>query len=119
MRTIAPQGKRPVAVTLVGGLFIAAGIVGLAYHVTDIDTSGPFRLEAVWILLLRLLATVGGVFVLRGRNWARWLVVAWMAYHVALSAWHSPVEIAVHAMLLVLIAYVLFRKQSAAFFQTG
>lgn len=117
--TVASKGTRPLAVTVVGGLFIAAGIVGLAYHVTDIDTGRPFQLEAVWILLLRVLAIVGGVFVLRGRKWARWVLVGWMGYHVVLSAWHSFVEIAVHASLLVLIAYVLFRKRSAAFFQTG
>ena len=115
---IASKGTRPLAVTVVGGLFIAAGIVGLAYHVTDIDPGRPFRLEAVWILLLRLLAIVGGVFVLRGRNWARWLLVAWLGYHVVLSTWHSFVEIPVHALLLVLIAYVLFRSQSAVFYQT-
>ena len=119
MHTIAPQGTRPLAVTLVGLLFVVAGIVGLAYHATEIDTSAGVRVEAVWILLLRLLAIVGGLFVLRGRNWARWLLVGWMGYHVVLSARHSLFEIAVHALLLVLIAYGLFRRASAAFFQTG
>jgi hypothetical protein len=111
--------KRPLAVTLIGALFIAAGTIGVVYHATEVRAGEPFQVEAVWIVLLRLLAIVGGVFVLRGRKWARWLVVAWMGYHVVLSSWHSPVEIGVHAMLLVLIAYGLFRGPSAAFFQTG
>ena len=35
------------------------------------------------------LAIVCGVFLLRGHNWARWLALAWIAFHVVLSAFHA------------------------------
>ena len=112
-----PPNRRPLSVTIVGWLFVAAGIVGFVYHATGLRTPGRFDYEAVWVLCVRLLAIIGGAFVLRGARWAPWLLVAWMAYHVALSALHSWSEAAVHGVLLAGIAYVLFRPEAAAYFR--
>lgn len=109
------MNKRPLSVTVVGCIFIAAGVVGFAYHVTGFRTHPP--LEVVWVCLLRLLAILGGVFVLRAKNWARWLVLAWLAYHVALSAFHQVSELIMHALLFAIIAYILFRRPAAAYFR--
>lgn len=111
-----PNG-RPRSVTVIGWLFIAAGIVGLVYHATALETSGPLDYEALWVLLLRLLAVIGGAFMLRGADWARWLVLAWIAYHVVLSAFHSWSETAVHAVLLAGVAYLLLRPEAGAYFR--
>ena len=108
--------RRPVSVTVIGYLFIAAGVVGLAYHAGDFRTQRPFRDGVVWVALVRLLAVIGGVFLLRGHNWARWLLLAWLAFHVALSAWHTPFELIFHALLFLAIAYLLFRPSAAAYF---
>ncbi|HZN63783.1 MAG TPA: hypothetical protein VFB66_00655 [Tepidisphaeraceae bacterium] len=108
--------RRPVSVTVVGWLFIAAGVVGLAYHVGDFRTPRPFRDGVVWVALVRLLAVAGGVFLLRGHNWARWLLLAWLAYHVVLSALHTPFELVFHGVLLLAIAYLLFRPGASAYF---
>lgn len=54
---------------------------------------------------------------LRGWNWARWLLVVWLAYHVVLSALHSVFEVAVHGFLFGVIAYFLFRTPANAFFR--
>ena len=35
--------------------------------------------------LTELLAMVSGAFMLRGHNWARWLALAWIIFHVILS----------------------------------
>jgi len=42
--------------------------------------------------MIRIIAVVGGVFLLMGHNWARWLMLAWLAFHVAVSAFHSLSE---------------------------
>ena len=62
---------------------------------------------------------VGGALILRGVSWARWLLVAWMAWHVVLSLGHTPGELAVHALFLVLLLLVLFRRQASAYFATA
>src|SRR5262249_39079375 len=62
------------------------------------------------------LAIVCGVFLLRGSNWARWLLLAWIAFHVVLSAFHNVFELAMHSLLLVVVAYCLFRPRTSAYF---
>ncbi len=109
------MNKRPLSVTMISGLFLLAGVVGLAYHVTEFKTREPFQYNLVWVLLVRLLAIVCAVFMLRAANWARWLLLIWIAYHVVLSAFHSASEVIVHGMLLAVIAYFLFRRPASVY----
>ncbi len=111
------MNKRPLSVTIIGCVFIAAGLIGFAYHVTEFKSLRPFPNEIVWGLSARLLAILGGVFVLRGHNWARWLLLAWIAFHVVLSAFHSWSELIVHGLLFAVVAYVLFRPRASAYFR--
>jgi hypothetical protein len=108
---------RPLSVTIIGWLFIAAGAFGFAYHVIEFRSIRPFPYDVVWVCLLRLLAILSGVFLLRGRNWARWLLLMWIAYHVILSAFHSLFEVVTHTLLLVVVAYFLFRPEASSYFR--
>jgi len=107
--------KRPLAVLIVGCLFIETGVLGLAYHLTDFKISKPVESELIWISLVRLLAIVSGVFMLLGRNWARWLALAWIAFHVVIS-FPSIQQVVFHALLFLLIAYCLYRPEVRAYF---
>ncbi len=109
--------RRPLSVTLIGWLFIAAGVVGLVYHATKPGTAEGFQYELAGILLLRALAIVGGVYLLRARNWARWLLLAWLAFHVVLSAFHPLSGLLIHILLLAVIAYLLLRPEASAYFR--
>jgi hypothetical protein len=109
--------KRPLSVTFIGWLFVAAGITGVAYHATEFKAERPFQYELVWVCLVRLVAVVCGGFVLRGSNWARWGVLVWMAYHVVLSAFHTLSELVMHGLLFGVIAYFLFRPEAGAYFR--
>jgi hypothetical protein len=106
--------KRPLTVTLIALLYILAGVTGFIYHL-----SGPWSLEPefVLILLIRLAAVAGGIFVWRGANWARWLLVVWIAYHVGLSFWHPRSELIMHAALLVITVYGLFQPNAVRYFR--
>ncbi|RPI21303.1 MAG: hypothetical protein EHM61_25085 [Acidobacteria bacterium] len=107
--------RRPLSVTVISWLFIAAGVIGLAYHATDFKTAPPS--EYALVFGLRLLVILCGIFMLRGSDWARWLLLAWIVYHVILSAFHSPVELAVHSLLLVAVAYFLLRPTASTYFR--
>jgi hypothetical protein len=117
VNTVSPANKRPLSITVIGVLFLLAGAVGLAYHATEFRTP-PFPYELTGVLVVRLLAVAGGVFLLRGRNWARWLLLVWMAYHVALSAFHSASQTIVHGLLLAVIAFFLFSASAKMYFGT-
>lgn len=101
--------RRPWSIVVVGIVFIAAGVVGLVYHATELR-AGVAQYEVWWVLVLRALAVMSGVAILRGLAWGPWLAVAWLAYHVVLSAFHSLEETMVHAVLLAVIGWVLFRR---------
>jgi hypothetical protein len=116
IRSIASVTKPPLSVIVVSGLFIVAGSVGLVYHATKFRSISPFPFEVVWVCLVRLLAIVCGVFLLRGRNWARWGVIVWLAYHVVLSMFHSALAVVIHTLLLAVITYLLLRPRASAYF---
>ena len=111
--------KRPLSVTIIGWLFIAAGTVGLVYHATEFKTDRPFQCELVVICLIRLFAIVCGVFMLRGRDWARWGILVWVAYHVILSAFHTLSELVIHSLLFVVVAWFLLRARASVYFRAA
>jgi hypothetical protein len=114
---LTTERKRPRSVTVISWLFIATGIVGFAYHASELNTRSPFESDAVLVLFVRLLAIVAGVFMLRGADWARWLALAWLGFHVILSALHSVSETLMHMALLAGAAYVLLRPKATAYFR--
>ena len=107
--------KRPIAVTILGGLFIVAGTVGLVYHLRE----RPLEPQIVLVSAIRVLAIVGGIFLLLGHSWARWLLLVWLGFHVVLSAFHSLSEASAHAALLLLVAYFLFWPPASKYFQSS
>lgn len=115
--SVHTMNKRPLSITFIGYLFVVTGIVGIGYHATEFNPRAAFDLSLVLVLVVRFLAIVGGVFALHGANWARWLLLVWIAYHVFLSAYHSVSEFAVHSVLIIGVAYYLFRARGSAYFQ--
>lgn len=108
--------KRPLAVTILSWLLIVVGLVGLVYHAQELDLRQPFQNDTVWVELVRVLAIVSGIFMLRGRNWARLLAMAWIAFHVVISIFHSWSQVAMHALILLVFAFFLFRPAANRYF---
>jgi hypothetical protein len=108
--------KRPLSVTIIAALLIAAGAIGFAYHLTEFVSRSRLQSDELWVLAVRGLAIVCGVFLLRGHNWARWLVIAWIAYHVVLSAFHSGKGLIAHILLLAVFVFFLFRRNAREYF---
>jgi hypothetical protein len=102
-------------VTILGCLFIVAGLVGLTYHLLE----RPLEPGIVLVSLTRILAIVGGIFLLLGRGWAHWLILVWLGFHVVVSAFHSASEAFAHAALLVVVGYFLQRLPASEYFQAS
>jgi len=96
---------------------IALGAIGLVFHLTDFTAQQPFPYDIVWISLVRLIAIVCGVYMLRGSNWARWLSLAWIAFHMILSVFHSRFELVVHILVFAAFAYFLSRPRTSEYFR--
>jgi hypothetical protein len=113
------MNKRPLSVTIIACVYIAVGAMGFAYHLKEFSASHAFQNDFIAIELIRLVAIVCGVFLLRGRNWARWLALAWIAFHVILSAFHAWSQLAIHSLFCAVIAWLLFRPESARYFRAA
>jgi hypothetical protein len=111
--------KRPISVTIVAIIMIAAGVLGFASHLSELDPRHLLQNDALWVQLIRLLAVVAGLFLLRRKNWARWLTIAWIAFHVAISAFDSLPKLAAHAAFLAVFAVILFRRPANEYFASG
>lgn len=121
--TSSPEGetqtrrKRPVSVIVVGVVFIAVGLVDICLGVTPL-MSKPAHLARDDILVLSIgtTALLGSVYLLKGHNWARWLLAAWMALHVALSI-REPSALLVHIVIFGLILAGLFHRAASTYFR--
>ena len=111
------RSNRPLSVTIVACVYIAVGFIGFAYHFHEFQRTDRFDFDLLWIESLRVLAIVAGLFLLRGRNWARWLALVWIAFHVILSAFHTLPEFAMHCLFCGLIAWLLFGFQTGRYFR--
>jgi hypothetical protein len=109
--------RRPVLVTIISCVLILSGVAGLAFHAGDFR--GAPKLDFLLVSIVRALAIVGGVFMLRGSNWARWLAMIWIAFHVIISAFHPVQELVIHMVVFAVFAFALFRRNASKFFRAS
>jgi len=112
---ILDMANRPLSVTVICWVYLVTGAAGFIYHLGEFR-SLPFPLDTLWVELVRIAAVIAGWFMLSGRNWARWLALAWIAFHVVIGALHSVTQLIVHALFCIIIGYILFRPAAARFF---
>jgi uncharacterized membrane protein HdeD (DUF308 family) len=105
--------KRPFQVTILGWLFIAVGILSTADHLRK----GSLDRWMFLIVLVGIISTVAGVFLLRGARWARWLLLAWLGFHVVVSALNSLADAMPHVALLLVVSYFLLGPPTSKYFQ--
>ena len=108
--------RRSLSILLIGWLFILTGAIGFVYHLREFDLDNPFYDDQWWILIVRLLAIIGGILLIRAYNVGRWLLLLWLAYHVVISYFHDWTSSLILAALLVALGYFLFRKEAREFF---
>lgn len=66
---------RPPSITVISWLFILAGGIGFLYHLSELTSRRSIDAGLVGVCLVRLVAILSGIFMLRGSNWARWLLI--------------------------------------------
>ncbi|HUO16279.1 MAG TPA: hypothetical protein VMX38_14940 [Verrucomicrobiae bacterium] len=106
--------RRPISVTGVAWLYIAVGTLQFAFHSPDLL---KLQRDAYATEVTELLAVLAGVFMLRRQNWARWLALAWAAFHVALTAFPPFHGLAAHVLIFAGIAWILLRSDARQYFR--
>ena len=105
--------KTYAAVILVACLYL---LVGIGVGIAQLPHLLAGSREAIGMEIAEAVAVVIGVCLLLRQGWARWLAVAWMAFHVAISL-PDVGKTAVHAVMAALIAWALFRPESRGWFR--
>jgi hypothetical protein len=111
------MNQRPASVTIIGWLYLAIGAIDFASQFPRLKTHYPFPYDILWIEVVGLIAILCGAHMLRGRNWARWVALAWIGFHVVLSAFHTLPELAIHSLFLAVLAYFLLRPTATCYFR--
>ncbi|HEX5413146.1 MAG TPA: hypothetical protein VFZ27_14940 [Terriglobia bacterium] len=111
--------QRPFSVTIIAWIYLIMGVVGFVYHLVMQNSLHPFPYDLLWVELIFLAAILSGACMLRGHNWARWLALAWIAFHVVLSISHNLPELAIHAFFCAVVAFFLFRSAASRYFRPG
>ena len=116
------MNTRPRSITVISWIFIAFGIIALLTSLLSLANGTAAQrtadLNARWMIyIIQMLALLCGVFMLYGFNWARWLLVVWLGYHVILGALHSLFELSVHSLLFAVVLYFLFRSPASTYFR--
>lgn len=109
--------NRPLPVVIVSILFILVGCVGFAYHLKDFFRLNNNVSETMWVLFVEILALVCGLLLLFRINLARWLTIAWLAYHIVISMFNSTSEVIAHVAFLIIVSTLLFLPASSAYFR--
>src|SRR3954466_318550 len=102
----------------VGVLFLVLGALDLWRGLAPLFASAPhwhMAADDMEVLAIGVAAIVGGIYVLRGANWARWLLAAWMALHVAISI-GQPTALIAHLVIFGFVAWLLFRPGASPHF---
>ena len=107
------------SIVVIGVLFLVLGVLDVWRGVAPLLSGQPrLATDDMQVLAIGVAALIGGTFLLRGRNWARWLLAAWMALHVAISI-GQPIAFVAHLAIFGFIAFLLFRSNASACFRPG
>ena len=95
------------SIVAVGVVFLALGVLDVWRGVAPLLAEGHARLagDDMLVLAIGVAALIGGTFVLRGRNWARWLLAVW-----------KPTAFVAHLVIFGFIAFLLFRPPASTHF---
>ena len=114
---------RPLSLTVLSWLFIVFGAIALVaglwplIHMNSAERVVEF--EKHWMVhLSRTAQIIAGGFILRGKNWARWLLVVWLAFHVIVGALHSTFHLVTHAVVFAIGMFFLFRPNARDYFRS-
>ena len=106
--------RRPISVLVIACLYLAVNLAGIISHFRGLLAGEQ---GSAWAEGTEFVGLICGVFLLLGHNWARWLAVAWILFHVILSVMHSWGEAVMHGLFCVGITWILFRSESSRFFR--
>ena len=121
------MNNRPRSVTVISWMFIAFGCIALlasllprfpeeGKRLAEFRSQHPVQYARFFVAPV-LVLVCGGVFMLRGSNLARYLLVIGFGYNLFVNVLHSPLRLALPGLLFAVVVNFLFRPPASAFFR--
>lgn len=112
---------RPLSITIISWLFMIFGSIALLSGLLPFVGANTAQLIAElkqhWMVhLSRLVQVLSGLFMLRRHNWARWLLVVWVVFHIVVGALHGWIQFLIHILIFSVILFFLFRPRANEYF---
>jgi hypothetical protein len=121
---------RPLPITVVGWVLITFGVLGVLGIISSMAHKNPAVAEAmssspIPVPVQHAIALLGtavrllcGFYVLRGKNWARYLYVAWSLIGILIGLATAPMKLLVLPSLVtfLVIVFFLFQREANLFF---
>ena len=108
--------RPPLPVLIVAIVLILAGVVGFFYHLKDFADPAEKLYVVLLVELLRILAIVSGILLLRANNSGRWLSIGWVPLHVVISIFNSWSQTITHIAVLIIVSILLYLPVSSSYF---
>ena len=96
------MGKRPISVTIVAWVLIVIAVMSMLVSPFSLRNPAakqmmsrsplPFVLQYTFMFLGLLITLVSGIAILKGKNWARFLYIAWGIISFGIGIAISPVK---------------------------
>ncbi len=134
-----PRRRRPLSIAILAVVMVLYGLFTLFLKIllltsqelydasadlTATMTAGglltlPLGLQIAISFVASLVVILAGVFVWRGRNWARWAVALWMIFSLVLYFLQTGITWlpVIKLPLFVLVLFLLFRPRVANHFR--
>jgi hypothetical protein len=110
--------NRPFPVVIAFTLLVLAGCIGIAYHVKELCDANSNPGGTLWIIFLRMMAVVCGLFLFFRINVAQLLTAAWLISHIVKAALDPKSEVIAPIVFFAIISVLIFLPGSSGYFQT-
>jgi len=116
------MNNRPPTITVLAVLYMVAGLVSTSYYFNEFKIPPHTFLSIVGTFLMFVIGTfaiIAGYYMLRCKNWARWLAISWSIFQVLVNAVRSPGGIIIQGAFVFLVYLFLFGKEANEWFSKG
>jgi hypothetical protein len=112
---------RPLSVTIIGWIFIISGLAMFVAEMLPLFNASTSEIilqdpaDLIPVLITRIIAVICGIFIIYGFNWARWLLVLWIVFHILIN-FNSLPALIIHCLLFGTVLFFLFLPKSSIYF---
>lgn len=111
--------KRPKTVTAAAGFVIALALMSIGGLLAELALTFKTSLPRQWLFVLlgSFVSVMSGIFILKGKNWARWGFLAWSLFTFAYALTEVKfIALTPHLILMTIIMLFLFGKSANRYF---